>query len=90
MPKLKKGTIVPTDQEDAAITAAAEADPDNPPLSDEMLERMRPVRGRPKLEHPKENISMRLDADLLKRLRAEEGWQTRVNAILRREVLGER
>lgn len=38
-----------TDGEDAAITAAAEADPDNPPLDDAMLAKLRSARprGRP-------------------------------------------
>jgi len=35
---------MPTDEEDAAITAAALSDPDNPPLTDEELARMRPAR----------------------------------------------
>ena len=44
-------------------------------------------RGRPKLEHPKERVTMRLDADLLVKLRADgEGWQTRANALLRQAV----
>lgn len=32
-----------TPEEDAAITAAAEADPDNPPWDEETLSRMRPA-----------------------------------------------
>jgi hypothetical protein len=32
-----------TDDEDAALIAAAEADPDNPPISDEQWRRMRPA-----------------------------------------------
>ena len=33
-----------TDAEDAAITRAAETDPDNPPLTDQQLGQMRPAR----------------------------------------------
>ena len=33
-----------SDEEDAAITAAALSDPDNPPLTDEQMDRMRPAR----------------------------------------------
>lgn len=33
-----------SDEEDAAITAAALADPDNPPLTDEELANMKPFR----------------------------------------------
>ena len=41
-------------------------------------------RGRPRSECPKEAVSIRLDADLLKALRASgKGWQSRTNDILR-------
>lgn len=46
-------------------------------------------RGRPKLDTPKQQVTLRLDADLLKELRASgKGWQSRVNDILRNEVMG--
>lgn len=38
-----------SDEEDAWITAAAESDPDNPPLTDEQVARMRPVWEFPEL-----------------------------------------
>jgi len=44
MPKLKPDHIFVTDEEDAAITAAALSDPDCPPLTDKQLARMRPAR----------------------------------------------
>ena len=50
MPKLEPGTILPTPEEDAAITAGAESDTDNPPLTDAQIAAMRPMRGRPRLE----------------------------------------
>jgi len=41
-------------------------------------------RGRPRLEAPKEQINIRLDADVLARLRRDgSGWQTKINEILR-------
>jgi uncharacterized protein (DUF4415 family) len=41
-------------------------------------------RGRPKSDAPKEQINIRLDADVLALLRQNgPGWQTKVNAILR-------
>jgi len=44
-------------------------------------------RGRPPLESTKPCISLRLDEDLLTRLRASgRGWQTRINAVLREAV----
>lgn len=40
--------------------------------------------GRPKLEHPKEQVSIRYDADILAAFRADgPGWQTRMNDALR-------
>ena len=46
-------------------------------------------RGRPPLANPKLQVTLRLDADLIARLRAGgPGWQSRINEILRREVGG--
>ena len=78
-------------------------DPDDAPeLSDDFFERaelrdgdavVRPgqgtlaKRGRPKLEHPKRQVTIRLDSDLVDRLReGGSGWQSRVNQILREAV----
>jgi uncharacterized protein (DUF4415 family) len=75
-------------------------DPDNPPLTDAQLRRMRPaylVRpelvavqlrrgpGRPKLEQPKQQVTLRIDRDILDKFRATgEGWQSRINQALRK------
>jgi uncharacterized protein (DUF4415 family) len=86
MPKLKAETILLTDEEDAAITAAALSDPDALPLTDEQWERVRhTVRiGRPKSAFTKQPVKLRLDPDLLEALRATgDGWQTRTNDMLR-------
>ncbi|MEM7425912.1 MAG: BrnA antitoxin family protein [Pseudomonadota bacterium] len=41
-------------------------------------------RGRPKLENPKKQITLRLDADVVAHYRATgRGWQTRINEALR-------
>lgn len=85
--------------EEARITAAAEADPENPPLTAEDFSRMRPAhelhpdrvanelrrgRGRPKLAAPKRQVTLRLDQDVIEGMRAMgRGWQVRVNAALR-------
>ena len=48
-----------------------------------------PVRGpgRPPLDNPKVSTTIRLDADLLERLKADgPGWQTRANDMLRKTV----
>ena len=67
-------------------------DPDDAPeLTDEYFARADVYagetlirRGRRKLDAPKQLVSLRLDADVLQRLRAlGPGWQTRVNEQLR-------
>jgi uncharacterized protein (DUF4415 family) len=88
-----------TDDE-AALTAAAESDPDNPPLTDEQWRRMRPAhevrpelvarqlrreRGRPKAAVTKQQVTLRLDRDVLEKFRSTgDGWQSRINAALRK------
>jgi uncharacterized protein (DUF4415 family) len=43
-----------------------------------------PKRGRPPLETTKEHINIRIDADVLAAFRASSnGWQTRVNTVIR-------
>jgi uncharacterized protein (DUF4415 family) len=77
-----------------ASTSAEWADPDDAPVltketvdQAEFFEGSRFVgrgRGRPRLASPKEQINIRLDADVLERLRANgPGWQTKINEILR-------
>lgn len=69
-----------TDKEDAAITAAADADPDNLP-ADDLFRR----RGRPPLDRPKEAIKLRIDPEVLDHFKASgPGWQTRMNDALRK------
>lgn len=71
-----------TDEEDAALTAAALADPDNPP-ADDLIRR----RGRPFSLNPKLAIKLRLDPEVVDRFKAGgPGWQGRMNTALRRAV----
>ena len=45
----------------------------------------KPVRGRPRLVHPKEAIKLRIDADIVRHFRSTgPGWQTRINDTLRK------
>lgn len=84
-------------------TAPIWTDPDDAPeLTNDFFERaalkegdrvLRPAqgtltkRGRPKLENPKRQVTIRLDSDLIDRLRESgPGWQSRVNEILRKAV----
>ncbi|HMN56309.1 MAG: BrnA antitoxin family protein [Burkholderiales bacterium] len=89
MPKLKPGTILPTAVEDAAITAAAQADPDARPFTDAQWEEIKPQarRGRRLGSGSKVQVTIRLDIDTVQRLRATgAGWQTRANEVLRNWV----
>ena len=43
--------------------------------------------GRPPLENPKKQVTLRLDPDVLERFRATgKGWQSRINAELRKAL----
>lgn len=85
----KRLPVVPTPAEDAAIDVGMAADPSTFELTHETVARMQRLRkaGRPRLDAPKEMMTMRVDADVLKSIKASgEGWQTRVNALLRDAV----
>jgi uncharacterized protein (DUF4415 family) len=44
-------------------------------------------RGRPALANPKKQVTLRIDADVLDRLRSGgKGWQKRVNDVLKKSV----
>jgi uncharacterized protein (DUF4415 family) len=57
---------------------------DNPSMDTAFLAGMKPSRrGRPRLDAPKVEVKIRLDASTVERLRdSGPGWQTRVNAAL--------
>ena len=79
--------ILPTPEEDAAINAGIAADPDTYELSDSEFEELRP-RGRPFGSGSKIQVTLRLDIDVVNKLKAGGvGWQTRANAALRKAVL---
>lgn len=86
MPKLKPGTILPTPEEDAAITRAAMQDEDSTPYTDMEWSMVKPSRGRgrPLGSGTKVATSLRLDRDLVDAFKETgEGWQTRLNDALR-------
>ena len=90
MPKLKPDHVFVTDEEDAAITAAAMSDPDAIPLTNAEWAAVKPLvrMGRPPSAHAlKRPTTIRFDADVLDALRATgRGWQTRVNEAMREWV----
>jgi uncharacterized protein (DUF4415 family) len=82
--KTKSGRVLvmPSDEEDAAITAAALDDPDNQPLTAEQLAQFK-RRGRP-VGSNKAKVNLRLDVDILEAFKSGgDGWQTRINAVLK-------
>lgn len=89
MPRLKVKTILPTVAEDAAITAAAMADPDAQPFTDAEWEAVKPMvrRGRPLGSGSKTQVTLRLDTAALEAFKATgAGWQVRINTLLREAV----
>ena len=78
--------LMPTVQEDKAITAAAKSDPDAQPLTPKQLAAMVPMkalRGRPKSSNAKQLVSVRYSPEVLQYFKASgSGWQTRMNQAL--------
>ena len=88
---LKRSTILmPTAEEDKAITAAAKSDPDAQPLTAAQLKAMVPMRalrGRPKSENKKLLVSVRYSPEVIEYFKSTgEGWQSRMDGVLRKYV----
>ncbi len=55
------------------------------PISKETLDFINRARGRPPAEVPKQAVSIRLDPDVIAHFKqAGPGWQSRINAALRK------
>ena len=76
-------------------------DEDNPPLTDEQIKELRSTRdvlaelgipmpkGRPRLETPKRQVTLRLDEAVLNHFKSGgKGWQTRLNDTLAAAIKG--
>jgi uncharacterized protein (DUF4415 family) len=80
----KKSTKTVTDWKrlrslsDREVRKAIEKDPEARPTDASFWETAQVV-----LPQRKQTVTMRLDADLLKWLRRQKGYQTRINAVLR-------
>lgn len=87
MPKLKPDTHINTPEEDAALTAAAMSDPENPIITEAEMAHARPLSRRPGRPHAavtKKNVTIRLSPDVVDRFRASgRGWQTRIETVLK-------
>jgi uncharacterized protein (DUF4415 family) len=92
MSKTSKRPVIamPTVEENKRIAAAAKADPDAQPLTPKQLKAMVPLRtlrGRPKSANPKQLVSVRYSPEVLAFFKATgEGWQTRMDGVLRQYV----
>lgn len=86
----RPSVVIPTSQEDKAITTEAKADPDAQPLTPRQLKSMIPMRalrGRPKSGNAKQLVSVRYSREVLEYFRATgEGWQSRMDSVLRQYV----
>ena len=86
----RPSVVMPTLQQERAITAAAKADPDAQPLTPKQLAAMVPLRslrGRPKLANPKQLVSVRYSPEVLAYFKSTgEGWQSRMDGVLREYV----
>lgn len=79
--------VMPTAKENAAINAGIALDPDSYEVTDAEFAQLR-ARGRPLGSGSKMQVTLRLDIDVVEKLKAEgAGWQTRANAVLRRSVM---
>ena len=82
--------IMPTLAEDRRITAAAMADPDCPPLTDEQLGQFVPIKtllGRPRSPNRKLLVSVRYSPEVVSYFRSTgAGWQSRMDGVLRQYV----
>ena len=79
--KTRRALEAMTPEEDAAITADALQDPDNPPIEDRDL--LVPL-SKPFDFIPEGRATVRIDHDVIERFRrAGDDWEERINAILR-------
>lgn len=87
------------DEDEARIQRQIADDPDAPEARDEELAQAKPfaeafpqfaeavrrARGRPSVDRPKQQVSLRLDPDVIAAYkRTGKGWQGRINDILRK------
>jgi uncharacterized protein (DUF4415 family) len=65
----------------------AKAKPAPEVLPPQVIAQFKNKGGRPRIENPKQAVKLRIDADVLAKLRESgPGWQTRINGILRAAV----
>lgn len=92
-----------TDEEEAVIQRGIATDADNPELTDEQMAQAKPfaeafpdlmasikrARGRPKVENPKEAVTLRLDPATVERFKAGgKDWRGRMAEALDKAANG--
>lgn len=92
MSKVSKrpAVVLPSVEEDRAITKAARNDPDAQPLTPTQLKAMVPMRalrGRPKSENKKLLVSVRYSPEVVAYFKSTgDGWQSKMDSVLRQYV----
>lgn len=87
---VKHKLIRNTPEEEAEIQRGIAADPDSYALTDAKMSEMVPYpefmkrqRGRPKLDKPKERVTLYIDYEVVSAFRSSgDGWQTKMNGVL--------
>lgn len=98
----RKPISVLTDEEEAHIQAGIASDPDNPEMTDEQMAAAKPFgevvpalrdaikrsRGRPKLDAPKEAVTLRLSPETIAQFKAISGndWRARMSETLEKQA----
>lgn len=98
MSNLKRRIPPLTDEEEAEIQRQIAEDPDDAEWTEEDFRNAKPfaealpelyesiqrARGRPPVENPRQQISIRLDPDVVAKFKATgKGWQSRINEVLK-------
>lgn len=99
MPNTRKIVGPLADPEESDIQRQIAADPDNPQWTEDDFRNARPFaevfpglaesirrsRGRPAVPRPKQQVSLRLDPEVIEKFKATgKGWQARINEVLKR------
>jgi uncharacterized protein (DUF4415 family) len=86
---MKEKLVRPNVEEDTAIAQGIASDPDAAPDLSAPVPGIVRRLGRPPKANPKVSVTLRLDRDVVDRFKATgQGWQTRINAILKRGRIG--
>jgi len=84
---MREKLVRPTAGEDARIARGIAADPDAAPYLSEPVPGIIRRLGRPQKADRKVSVTLRLDRNVVERFKAAgPGWQTRINAALKKSI----